>query len=397
MSNLKGRSKWLLALITVFCVSGYAGGAIAAASKDWKMPKMVKVATHEVGTANHLLGSLILETMVEVYSPRGVTVRGIPQGAEVPRSMMGRTGTVDCVLQAGHTVYAMQEGLLTFGSLEWGPQPLRAIYMPSQPPMVIGVRKDSGIKTFADLKGKKVDYLPASPATNWALDALLAYGGLTRKDVESITFTSRGESYEAVLEGRTNFGSWNIDAPQAYELIEMGGYYLPMEVDSPNWKRVYAKYPMFRPTVGTNGAGASPEKPVVGLGQSNAVWFCWPDRTSDDITYFLTRAIYETYDTYKTKHASLKLLFDPKEHWKNWEGPSGLIPLAEGSIKYFKEIGEWTPEREKLQQERLAYQAKLAKYWDEVGLEAQKEKIKSKDFFKFWLKKKTEAGLPDLN
>ncbi|MBW1792221.1 MAG: C4-dicarboxylate ABC transporter substrate-binding protein, partial [Deltaproteobacteria bacterium] len=63
-----------------------------------------------------------------------------------------------------------------------------------------------------------------------------------------------------------------------------------------------------------------------------------------------------------------------------------------GAIRYLKEIGKWTPEREAMNQKRLQHQADLKKLWDATMNEALEKKMKSKKYPAFWLKKRAEAG-----
>ena len=92
----------------------------------------------------------------------------------------------------------------------------------------------------------------------------------------------------------------------------------------------------------------------------------------------------------KKKNKALENEWTKEKHWKCWE--ADVIPLHNGSIRYFKEIGDWTPEREKINIDRLNRQTKLNALWKSVVDEALVKKIKSRDFPAFWMKKGAEAG-----
>ena len=76
------------------------------------------------------------------------------------------------------------------------------------------------------------------------------------------------------------------------------------------------------------------------------------DWLSDEIAYTVTKAVHGGYDIFKDKHQELK----------EWTLDQALktdgitIPYHPGSIKYFKEIGKWTPEHEKWQAKMLKEQ-----------------------------------------
>ena len=52
----------------------------------------------------------------------------------------------------------------------------------------LGVANDLGIKSYADLRGKRVPYVRGAPALNVTTEAFLACGGLTWDDVERVDF-----------------------------------------------------------------------------------------------------------------------------------------------------------------------------------------------------------------
>ena len=73
--------------------------------------------------------------------------------------------------------------------------------------------------------------------------------------------------------------------------------------------------------------------------------------------------------------------------------PLGWAPWHKGAIKYFKEIGKWTKEMQKVQDRLLATDKKHKEVWESALEESIEKKLKSKVFPKFWLKKRAAAGL----
>jgi hypothetical protein len=69
-----------------------------------------------------------------------------------------------------------------------------------------------------------------------------------------------------------------------------------------------------------------------------------------------------------------------------------VVPMHAGSIQYFKEIGRWTDEHEKLNQERIAHQAKLKKLWQETVAEAKQKGVSGKALSELWMEKRAAAG-----
>ena len=74
------------------------------------------------------------------------------------------------------------------------------------------------------------------------------------------------------------------------------------------------------------------------------------DWTDENLDYWMVKQLVENYDAYKDKHANLKDY--TLEHALDWE--LWFCPQHAGTIRYYKDIGKWTPEMEARQQELLA-------------------------------------------
>jgi ABC-type nitrate/sulfonate/bicarbonate transport system substrate-binding protein len=70
----------------------------------------------------------------------------------------------------------------------------------------LGVADDLGIKTYADLRGKRVPYVRGAPALNVTTEAFLACGGLTWDDVERVDFPGYSAMWTGVVNGQVDAG-----------------------------------------------------------------------------------------------------------------------------------------------------------------------------------------------
>src|SRR5262249_57123344 len=68
---------------------------------------------------------------------------------------------------------------------------------------------DTGVKSVADLKGRRIGFVVGSPALNQNALAMLAFGGLTAKDVKIVEFASNNAMWKGALNNDTDamFGS----------------------------------------------------------------------------------------------------------------------------------------------------------------------------------------------
>jgi len=272
--------------------------------------------------------------------------------------------------------------------------------MAEHPGMAYAVRATSDIHTMADLRGKKVAYFPGGPGTTWRLTAKLWFAKLTWKDVDAIPFTSPGKAYSADIEGKIDATYFHVAGSKTYEFASMpsGMRFIPLpHDDKEGWARLWSKCPPVTQRVATVGAGGlSDDNPLECIGMPYPTFIAW-DKADPKIIYFMAKAFHESYPIYAAKNKAMARNWKHEDFWRLWESPPAILPLHDGAKQYYKDIGEWTAEREKIQQKRLQHQAALKKLWDETVEEASGKKMKGKQFPAFWAKRRVAAGfhVPD--
>ena len=98
----------------------------------------------------------------------------------------------------------------------------------------IFVRKDSPIKSLAELKGKRLPYgFSAQVTLERIVDAIISTGGLTRKDVVPVLVPNVIRGADDFMEGKTDGGFFAIGAAKVAEVDKtVGGIpYLPLSDD----------------------------------------------------------------------------------------------------------------------------------------------------------------------
>lgn len=367
-----------------FCLSPTLVPMRANASE---LPKMMTWTAYDVGSSGYFMVGFIAETLWEKYK---IKVRIIPAGTDLPRVYPIRLKDAEVAFH-GVGSYFMQEGLYDYSTMEWGPQPVRAIYMAQHAGLALGVRGDSPIKTLADLKGKRIAYYP-SMALTMIHEAHLAFAGLTWNDVQRVDVPSYGAAMRMVMEGKIDAAHINPTASFAYEFEAMpqGLRYVPVpRADKEGWARVKKVAPMYSPMNVTIGAALPKDKPLETFTYAYPIALTY-DFLSAEKAYIVTKLLHEAFPVYSKKHASLAAYWPPETNLELLDDYP--LPLHEGAVRYYKEIGKWTPERDAKNQKYLKRQAELKKLFDKVAAEALEKKIPSKDFPKFWLEKRQAAG-----
>jgi len=314
------------------------------------LPKLITMTAYNVGTTAHILAS----SCAQIIGKKAPFACRVEPGASDPARLIPlREGDTEIGLWTQATgMMASQARGSVFKP--WGPQPIRLIFlggvMFNSSPFV---RASSNIYTLADAKGKRWPDIVGCDAQWFGELGLMAFGGYTEDDVVKISINGYTAHYRALLEGRTDiaFGAINSAAAQKQASTPDGIRWLKVDPnDKEGWMRIGKYAPWMVPMHGERGAGVTPENPIDGTGYPDTI-FCY-DHCDENIAYQIVKALHKGYDELKDMH---KLLVD-------WTIDNALridllevymIPYHPGAIKYFKEIGKWTPRHEAFQRRAL--------------------------------------------
>jgi TRAP transporter TAXI family solute receptor len=364
-----------------------------APAQSFKPPDIIKLMTYDIGSTGYVMYGFVVEAMAEKF---GTKLRAIPSGNDIARMIPVRGKQAHFAGQGGDTYFA-SEGLDRYADITWGPQPLRVVWLGRQPGNAAVTRGDSGIKTLADLKGKRLPWIPGS-VFNIFHEGMLAFANLTWDDVKKVQVTGFGAMLRALVDGKIDAAMAAVTSPPLYELQASphGLGYIPLPgSDKEGWARFQKFAPYYFPYKAIFGAGVSEEHPVECSSCAYPGTVCY-DFLDGDTAYFMTRAIHECYPSMAKKSELMKRFWSLEECLELFERSRGYI-FHPGSVRYFKEIKVWKPGWDELQRKRLERQKGLAALWDKTMAEAEEKKIKAGDFGAFWKKKHNESFgvLPD--
>ena len=362
-------------------------------AQSFKPPDIIKLMTYDIGSTGYVMYGFLVEAMIEKF---GTKLRAIPSGNDIARMIPVRGKQAHFAGQGGDTYFA-SEGLDRYADITWGPQPLRVVWLARQPGNAAVTRGDTGIKTLADLKGKKLPWIPGS-VFNIFHEGMLAFANLTWDDVKKVQVTGFGAMLRALVDGKIDAAMAAVTSPPLYELQASphGVGFIPLPAsDKEGWARFQKFAPYYFPYKATFGAGISEERPVECSSCAYPGTVCY-DFLDGDTAYFMTRAIHECYPSMAKKSELMKRFWSLGECLELFERSRGYI-FHPGSVRYLKEIKVWKPGWDELQRKRLARQKGLAELWDKTMIEAQEKKVKADEFPTFWVKKHNELfeALPD--
>jgi len=197
------------------------------------------------------------------------------------------------------------------------------------------VRKDSPIQTLADLKGKRIPYgYTAQVTLQRVVDAVLATGGLTGKDIVPVLVPNVIRGADDFAEGKADGGFFALGAAKVAEVDKsVGGLrYLPVSDDP----RAVAAMQKIMPFAYV--ALVSPSPGFAGLaGPTKLMAYDYVvvagAHVKDDVVYRIARAM---HDNKGKLVESLRAFsgFNPETMYKNMPAP-----FHPGAVKYYNEKG----------------------------------------------------------
>jgi TRAP transporter TAXI family solute receptor len=333
--------------------------AIPAALAQVKLPPTVTMTAYDTGTSGFNITVAVGKMMKDKY---GSDVRVLPAGNDVARLQPLRVGRAS-ISAMGVGVYFAQEGVFEFATREWGPQPLQ-ITLSSLDcnGLSLAVAGDTGVKTYADLKGKRVGFVVGSPALNQNALAVLAFANLTAKDVKIVEFASNNAMWKGMVNNDTDavFGSTISGPAKELQTSPRGITWPAMPFsDKAGWERVRKVGPYFTEHNATCGAGEfSKDKPIQ-MGTYPYPIYSVYGSASEDEVYNLVKAMIEGYDGFKDNAPGASGL-SVKTQAKNW-----AVPVHKGAVKAFKEAGAWSEDQDKHNNALLKRQEVLIAAWNE--------------------------------
>ena len=271
----------------------------------------------------------------------GTDLRVIPGKNDVSRMLPLKAGQAE-ICACGIASYFGQEGVFMFANDRWGPTQVYNLFnnigRNGQSTIVAG---DLGVKTFADLKGKRVSWVRGSPALQVNLLAALAYGGLTLDDVEVVVVPGWGQSMQAIIDGQSDAaaGSTISSIYNQMQASPRGIFHVAMPHDEDEaWARAKAVAPFWNKQMIENAvAGKSNttgEMPYPGNNYPYPI-FVGMENLAEDTAYSLTKAVMENYETYKDSGPGMDG-YQLKNQNFEW-----IFPYHPGAIRYYKEVGAW--------------------------------------------------------
>ncbi|MFK7735654.1 MAG: TAXI family TRAP transporter solute-binding subunit [Pirellulaceae bacterium] len=259
-------------------------------------------------------------------------------------STQGTKGTQENIrkLQAGELEFGMSNAGIAYfatrGEGAWGePFNVRSVATLAPNVGIFVTTAGTGIKTIADLKGKRVVLGPAGAGFDYFLKPLFEAHGLSYDDMTVLNgnYFSAGDM---IADGKADaaFMGGAIPIPAVTQLCSTQDVvFIKLDQDSPEKLK---EYPFYFPVPVKADAYSDLEEDLVGLNVGN-MHLITHESVDEDLVYNFTKILFENRAQVAEKHPAGKALNE-----KNAVRQTG-VPFHPGAIKFYKEAGVW-PEDE---------------------------------------------------
>ncbi len=210
---------------------------------------------------------------------------------------------------------------------------LRAVFSVHPEPYQLIVAQGSGIQSFKDLKGKRVNIGNPGSGQRGTTEVLMEAHGLSTSDFALATELTSTEQAKALCDGKIDAIGYTVGVPNSGVAVATDG--CDAEIVNLNTsveEGLVEKFPYYAFSTIPKGTYKTSTADVTTFGVKAT--FVTSADVSDDLVYEVVRAVFENLDDFRKLHPAFANL-KPEEMIQD-----GLTaPLHPGAEKFYKEQG----------------------------------------------------------
>jgi len=210
---------------------------------------------------------------------------------------------------------------------------LRSLFSLHSEPFTVIARAESGIKSFDDLKGKRVNLGNPGSGGRATMEAIMAVKGWTKDSFKESFELKASEQAQALCDNKIDAMIYSAGHPNgAVQEVTTTCDAKIIPVEGPDIDKLVNAYPFYAYTSIPGGMYTGNDADIRTFGVKAT--FVSSEDVSADIIYQVVKAIFDNFDNFKTLHPVFSTL-EPKDLVKS----GNTAPLHSGAERYFKEKG----------------------------------------------------------
>ncbi len=303
-------------------------GAATTASAD----SFITIGTGGVTGVYYPTGGAICRLVNKGRKEHGIRCSVESTGGSVYNLNTIRAGELDMGVAQSDWQYHAYNGTSKFE--EQGPnKDLRAVFSVHAEPFTVVARRDSGIKTFDDLKGKRVNIGNPGSGQRGTMEVVMAAKGWTTDDFSLVSELKAAEQSQALCDNKIDAMIYTVGHPNgSIKEATTSCDTVLVDVDGPVIEKLVADNDYYRMAVIPGGmyTGSPDDTKTFGVGAT----FVSSTNTPSDTVYQVVKAVFENFDDFRKLHPAFA---DLQKEEMIKDGLSA--PLHDGAAKYYKEAG----------------------------------------------------------
>lgn len=295
-----------------------------------KSTKFLSVGTAPPGGAFFVVGGALTEVLNEKKGGEGwsVTAEATMGSQENIRRLAG--GELDfAVSNAAVTYFAVR------GEGDWDrPYEMRNVMRLAPNVAYFITPVNSGVKTIADFRGKRIVVGPAGAGMEAFIKPLLAAHGISYSDFTPLYATQAG-AVDMLADGSAAAAFLGGAVPTAsitQACASQEIHFIPF--DAAAREKLIRDYPFFEPAKIPGGTYPGHEEDFEAM-NVGSMHFITSASKDEELVYEVTKAIYENRESVTAKHPAGKAI-NPKNAPR-----SNGTEFHPGAIRFYREIGIW--------------------------------------------------------
>ncbi|MGB5202485.1 MAG: TAXI family TRAP transporter solute-binding subunit [Sedimenticolaceae bacterium] len=303
-------------------------GAATTASAD----SFITIGTGGVTGVYYPTGGAICRLVNKGRKEHGIRCSVESTGGSVYNLNTISAGELDMGVAQSDWQYHAYNGTSKFE--EQGPnKDLRAVFSVHAEPFTVVARRDSGIKTFDDLKGKRVNIGNPGSGQRGTMEVVMAAKGWTTDDFSLVSELKPAEQSQALCDNKIDAMIYTVGHPNgSIKEATTSCDTVLVDVDGPVIEKLVADNDYYRMAVIPGGmyTGSPDDTKTFGVGAT----FVSSTNTPSDTVYQVVKAVFENFDDFRKLHPAFA---DLQKEEMIKDGLSA--PLHDGAAKYYKEAG----------------------------------------------------------
>ncbi len=307
-------------------------GSLATAPIAHAQQTFVNIGTGGQTGVYFVVGQSICRLVNRNTAEHGIRCTAPSTGGSVANLNALRAGEQEMGVAQSDQQYNALNGLGAFANA--GPmEELRAVFSVHPEPFTVVARADSGITTFEDLVGKRVNIGNPGSGQRATMDTLMEMRGWSRGDFALASELRAAEQAQALCDNRVDAIVYVVGHPNgSIQEATTSCDTRIIPVTGEDIDQLVADNPYY--AVATIPGGMYNNNPddiqTFGVGAT----FVSTTNVSEEIIYQVVKAVFDNFDRFKRLHPAFEGL---QEEAMTTNGLSA--PLHDGAVRYFTERG----------------------------------------------------------